>query len=1519
MKRKFSILLLSALIMGLLAGSAFAATAPTVKHYTMTFTANSNNIPAFVEGSSNLSHKDLSLDVVYSIDVKITSNNVTYSGSHFSLSGSSTTIPGLALNSNGFRGAPTAVGTNFNIKVKIVSASLGSGNNWTVSPVTVTGKAPTIAVSMDSGLQGGAAGTAANAAKGLYLSTDKKPILGGTALTKDNTPFVFVTSGSIRGLTLTAKISPSGSPLSFVTDAAEAYTGDGASGSIKGYLTGTVPNPGKDGIYTVTVTAKNAADKNSVTKYYSFDVMALPKIKTAPSKAVTYGKAFSLELKPTQGLTENKDKGFPGQSWDIVTMTGAGYMTSDDLALMGLSFNRHTGKIEGTWESYDKPIVSFDSTVKTVAKKLRVVLSRDNRVCDSTDITLTFTPVKPVINTKANDITNGWGADFYVDVEASNDNQPLYYVEAQGPGKITWTVANLPDGLSYDWTTSTDYYTPGVAGMSGKTANRSYLRFHGTPTKTQKATAVTITATNSAGSVKISPKFTVGAQANFFNFDDTSSDHTMGAWAVGQNVDEAALDDVKSNDAYNPDVAGKKVFGVTAGPVKWSATDLPKGIKLVASGDTQAYLSGKFSKATEGKWVRATITAENKALNLTKSITYDYRIFELPVISTKKLGNNNDNKMAVATKQEWTLELKNDSTIGDVTSWDIVIGGADSNDKYVAGENDDYYLQGDSDGKIVGSLDRVPDNSKGTVTIKATATNPAGSTTKTFEVTVTGSKPTFTSGDTSTLALSSGTENTQYVTISGGTLPVTLSAYVDAKQAKKLFGLSSAIDLSQEYGTSNPTGFVFEPNEGDETSYGDVRGTLTYLGDEANKHYDDLKITINAENAMTGKKPVVHTITVDVTGTGIGVALLSSDASTPLSFDANTTEQTVYAIAGKPAGFYDDEFELIDYAGYALGIQGSDPLEITYPTGNVNGLTMVLRDPQLVDSDRYYKELYVSGTPKAGSTTKSKFKVTVKDPTTNVKSTYTLLVHGLMPPEMKSKAADLKKEVGVRSALNIAPKASGYESDTQKIKWQLDASSVTGDYEDTDDIVVELRNYGIEFTSNDGKFASTSVTNPTLDDNDEKYEAKTYYIRAKNIAGYSSGLPVVIGIQGQKPTLKTAKITISRSGSATEFPVSSDLTPFSGTEGSADVKYALATTKDETALSAIGLELEDTDNQSGGIGKFTGTPSDLVATKAKGTNINLTLSNFGMTNKGKLAIVVNDPDPAIEGDSSIQLDADAKKVTGTVDLNLTDATQGTTKNKWEITKTGKPTTKGITAAIKANKDAQGAVLTITVAAKFNPNSNTTTVTDSVTVRVTNPETKASADKTIAISVVPYNESTSEAPEDEAKEADEAKDADETEAEAEEELAKGEGDVVLGEARTEAALTAGERAAIAAEGYMIAAVLPEVTVTEDGLYDLDAVALVEEAPEGAELVWFAFPRNAAASEDDEIAEFYDEAGAEIEVVPAERKVVPAAWFNADVTYAPVIAVKVPATEETKDTAEDAEAGDVVTLEALEAAE
>ncbi len=118
------------------------------------------------------------------------------------------------------------------------------------------------------------------------------------------------------------------------------------------------------------------------------------------------------------------------------------------------------------------------------------------------------------------------------------------------------------------------------------------------------------------------------------------------------------------------------------------------------------------------------------------------------------------------------------------------------------------------------------------------------------------------------------------------------------------------------------------------------------------------------------------------------------------------------------------------------------------------------------------------------------------------------------------------------------------------------------------------------------------------------------------------------------------------------------------------------------------------------------------------------------------------------------------------------------------------------------------------------------------------------------------------------------------------------------------------------GYVIAAILPEITVTADGQYDIDNIELNENAPEGAELVWFAFPSEATT--DDDIVDFYDEAGAEIKGVPASRKIVASPWLNEGVTYTPVIAVKAKNAGGARDTLEGAEEGSVVTQEALETA-
>ncbi len=57
---------------------------------------------------------------------------------------------------------------------------------------------------------------------------------------------------------------------------------------------------------------------------------------------------------------------------------------------------------------------------------------------------------------------------------------------------------------------------------------------------------------------------------------------------------------------------------------------------------------------------------------------------------------------------------------------------------------------------------------------------------------------------------------------------------------------------------------------------------------------------------------------------------------------------------------------------------------------------------------------------------------------------------------------------------------------------------------------------------------------------------------------------------------------------------------------------------------------------------------------------------------------------------------------------------------------------------------------------------------------------------------------------------------------------------------------------------------------------------------SKLYYFAF--SSEPSENDEIIEFYDKTGAEIESVPEERVIKISAWFSAGAIYKPVIAIK-----------------------------
>ena len=81
-------------------------------------------------------------------------------------------------------------------------------------------------------------------------------------------------------------------------------------------------------------------------------------------------------------------------------------------------------------------------------------------------------------------------------------------------------------------------------------------------------------------------------------------------------------------------------------------------------------------------------------------------------------------------------------------------------------------------------------------------------------------------------------------------------------------------------------------------------------------------------------------------------------------------------------------------------------------------------------------------------------------------------------------------------------------------------------------------------------------------------------------------------------------------------------------------------------------------------------------------------------------------------------------------------------------------------------------------------------------------------------------------------------------------------------------------------------LGEVSCDEAGMYDF-ALELPEYVREGAELVYVA--NSESPSDDDEIAEFFDENGNEISAVPESRKITVSIWLNEGIIYKPVIIV------------------------------
>ena len=90
-----------------------------------------------------------------------------------------------------------------------------------------------------------------------------------------------------------------------------------------------------------------------------------------------------------------------------------------------------------------------------------------------------------------------------------------------------------------------------------------------------------------------------------------------------------------------------------------------------------------------------------------------------------------------------------------------------------------------------------------------------------------------------------------------------------------------------------------------------------------------------------------------------------------------------------------------------------------------------------------------------------------------------------------------------------------------------------------------------------------------------------------------------------------------------------------------------------------------------------------------------------------------------------------------------------------------------------------------------------------------------------------------------------------------------------------------------DDYVIVCELPEISVNVSGMHEFDAV-LSDDIAEGLKLFWIA--GSDEPSDDDNIAEFCDDEGQEIDAVPENRNITVSVWLNEGRVYRPAIAVE-----------------------------
>ncbi len=1409
----------------------------------------------------------------------------------------------------------------------------GTSKTYTLK---VTGDAPT--VNLYDGTPTAATILTTGFATGTYgtvYDEDNNGLFVGKDVAKEKTQasentIVFYVKGAKEDLTISGKFDDDSCGLTFVPGSKTVGTTDTYTAFYAGTLTGKAA---KAGTFNLTITAENAQTKNIERKatVVTFPILIkpAPTIEEPSITKIVWGEKHDDDDTKILFQAANADSiaivdaAQTAGVWldKIGSQTDAGdYEQAKIEAATGMEFSSSaksstTGRAEiylkGTW----KPGVDDDTaddgseleapTVKGSSKKFKLIAwggdsSKPGSVYVTKDITLTFETKAPVITLDEAALK----ALTYKPDDAL-DNYKIATVE--GPGTLSWNETEinnaLPKGLMVD-TQDGDHdegttFDLKIKGKPIEITDQTVGK--GIPLKATSTLSGSTLSSTAAAHLFVDPgdfdEPTLGADdsyklpegwtavkdgstvytfANIYEpltgstFTNTVADSPTAV--TGLNLSKFAtyaLDGAGAAYTGSVTPATKGTAGtdsvelfVEPGPITWKASNLPENVTLVADTvDTRfAYLvfdtaangfTGATKKTVSGSGNSKTYTSEYSITATNKYLPTTTNTFtgNLVVWEKPSVTSLSKSSIKVDDTADWNNVMK---VAGDPTSFTIVMNNA--TDMPADTPNEEWHANATTAGE------------------------------KTIA---------FSSDD---LKFTGGLDRIPQYTPTGATKPV--NGFIMTITPKNFAGEGDAFTHTvTATGTApaleNLGELIFDAGN-DTQAVKITKGTKDVALTAKIAASDAAKAGLDGETSLTGVTASDTTAKFSFSDDGEGAGTISFNGGGNYAFKGLPITVTATNRAGTATKSYkvtvNGADPTWDYSDQTETTVAGDAYPAKIFTATVTKPYEIKVSPaEYVDKNgllatKSNNTVTVSGRTPDSKETKTTFTMTATNTSTKQKAVLKYTINALKKPEITTVAGKLDKEVIVGKKISAKPAVKGSKGYIWAVATKDNAPAASAVSE------TALNNYGITLDPQKG-LASDKTTKITIDANND-YEPKTVKLVTYNpsvdvTAANRPTYDITFGIKGEKPKVTTKNVSLKK-----------------GSIGS----VKLVTTPEVNANDNVKIKFDMEDTISGiDVNETTGEleiyESQLIATK--GTAVPVTINNAGSVAKSNVKFIIDDPKPEIEDFSIDDIQALAKsKATKVVTVKVTDETfTGDTSIKWAITKQPSKAS----AKIKSSGNGGTATITLTVAKNLT-NANDADIEDSISITATNQRTKdVSNVKTVSFTINPVATTTA-LPEGSAIAINEVTRVALPEATARK--SAGEGEVKLGTTRTVAGLTAGENTIVHEEGYIVAAVLPEVTVTEDGQYDLN-VELAETVKEGAELKYFAFPRNAEASDDDEIVDFYDDEGAEIEAVPESHKITVAPWFNADVTYAPVIAVKADTGDEAAKTVDEIE--EIVTVE------